>query len=166
MRYNVSGIGLNVYDWSGLNLRLVIDNHWAVGELHHRTIQLHDDVANGGDVVDYLAPHLDVKIFKAVLTLGGHDMVTGGRQVEEISIKGLPVIVSPSCAHLADVICISYNNINILKHIFNWQKLFKNHCHFNQCAFAQLPDPRLSVCRDGMMVTILKRRKNCLHFFM
>lgn len=41
-------------------------------------------------------------------------MVTGGGQLEEISIKGLPMIVSPSRAHSADVRCISYNNINIL----------------------------------------------------
>lgn len=45
-------------------------------------------------------------------------MVAGGGQLEEISIKGLPVIVSPSRAHSADVRCISYKNINILKQIF------------------------------------------------
>lgn len=123
MRYGVSGI--HGVDWSGLNLRLAIDNHWTVGELHHRTFQLHGDFADGGDIVDYFAPHLDVEIFVALLTLRDQDMVTGGGQLEEISIKCLPVVVSPSCAHLADVRSISYNNINILKS-FRHEQLSKN----------------------------------------
>lgn len=109
----------HVVNWSGLNLRLAIDNRWTVGELNYSTVQLHDDFADGGYVVDRLASHLDVEIFVGVLTLGSQDMVTGRGQLEEISIKGLPVIVSPSCAHSADVRGISCNNINeLFKHLF------------------------------------------------
>lgn len=101
-----------------MNLRLVIDSHWTAGDLHHRTFQPQGDGADGGNVVDRLAPRLDVKTFVAALAMRGHNMVTGGGQLVEMSIKGLPVIVSPSCAHSANVRCISYNNINILKHLF------------------------------------------------
>lgn len=44
-------------------------------------------------------------------------MVAARVQLEEISIKGLEVIVSPSCAHLANVRGISYK-INELQIIF------------------------------------------------
>lgn len=44
-------------------------------------------------------------------------MVTGGGQVEEVAIKGLPVIVSPCRAHSADVRRVSYNSRNIFKHL-------------------------------------------------
>lgn len=37
-------------------------------------------------------------------------MVTGGRKLIEKSIKGLPVIIPPSCAHLVDEGSVSYND--------------------------------------------------------
>lgn len=106
-RYGVTWDSVKgIHDWTGLNLRLVIDSHWALGEPHHYSLKHHGDVADGGDIVDCFTPHLDVEIF-VVLTLVGHDMVTTGGQLEVISIKGLPVILSPSRANLADVICIN-----------------------------------------------------------
>lgn len=105
--------GYSAFNLSGLNLHLSIDFHWAPRQLHHRTVQLHDDVTDSGWCVDCRALHLDVKIFIDAITCRGQDMVTGGRQLEEMSIKGLEVIVSPCRAHAVDVRCISYNNINI-----------------------------------------------------
>lgn len=43
-------------------------------------------------------------------------MVTGGGKLIEMPIKRLPVVVSPSCAHLVDERFIRYNNNNMLEH--------------------------------------------------
>lgn len=40
-------------------------------------------------------------------------MVTGRRKLIEMSIKGLPVIIPPSCAHLVDEGSVSYNDSSI-----------------------------------------------------
>lgn len=92
------------------DLRLLIDGHRILGELDHRPVQHEDDLTDGGDVVDARAPHLDVKNGVAAFTVHGNNMVTSGRKLIEMSIKGLPVIIPPSCAHLADEGSVNYND--------------------------------------------------------
>lgn len=43
----------------------------------------------------------------------GNNVVTGGRKLIEMSIKGLPVIIPPSCAHLVDEGSVSYNDSSV-----------------------------------------------------
>lgn len=43
------------------DLRLLIDGHGTLGELHQRPVQYEDDLTDAGDAVDQRAPHLDVK---------------------------------------------------------------------------------------------------------
>lgn len=78
------------------------------------TVQYQSDTFDGGNPVDYFAPHLDVKICVACFTLHGCNMVTGGGKLIENSVKGLPVVISPSCAHLADGRPISCNKISTM----------------------------------------------------
>lgn len=60
-------------------------------------------------------------------------MVTGRRELVEMPIKGLPMIVSPSRAHSVNVRWISYinNKVNILKHLFynmnRWVRIYFGH---------------------------------------
>lgn len=99
-------------------LHLAIENHRAFGQFHHRTFQFDDDFADSVYVVDYFTPHLEIESLIAAFTMRCHDMIAGGGMLEKLSIKGLPVIVSPSRAHSANVRCITYNGIIIaLKHI-------------------------------------------------
>ncbi len=51
-------------------------------------------------------------------------MVAGGGQLEEKSIKGLQVILSPGRAHAADV-SISYDNIKNLNNVLTLELLSK-----------------------------------------
>lgn len=106
--------GIHEIHFFKMNLLYAIDDHWVPGELNDGTFHPQDDVADGGNVADNLSLHLDVKTFIAALAVRGHDMVTGGGKLVEMSIKCLPVIVSPSCAHSANMRCISYNHTNIL----------------------------------------------------
>lgn len=72
------------------------------GELHQRTIQHQPDPSDAGKPVDCFAPHLDVKNGVACFAVHGCNMVAGGVKLIEMSVKGLPVVISPSCAHLVD----------------------------------------------------------------
>lgn len=95
------------------DLRLLIDDHRTLGELHQRPVQHEDDLPDAGDAADECAPHLDVESRVACFTLHGNNMVAGGRKLIEKSIKGLPVIIPPSCAHLVDEGSVSYNDSSI-----------------------------------------------------
>lgn len=95
------------------DLRLLVDGHRTLGELQQRAVQHEDDLADAGGAVDQRAPHLDVESRVACLTLHGNNVVTGGRKLVEVSIKGLPVVVPPSCAHLVDEGSVSYNGSSI-----------------------------------------------------
>lgn len=102
------------------NSRLVVDSYSIGGELHCIALNHKEDGADGGNVINHSAPHVDVKALIAVLADRGHHMVTGGGQLVESPIKGLPVIVSPSCAHSFTVGCIDCKSIIVLIYFFSF----------------------------------------------
>lgn len=83
---------------------LVVHTDWAAGQLHHRALQLHGDLADGGMIIHHLPPHLDVEILIAAPTLWGQQVVAGGGQLEGVSIKRLEVVVPP-CAADSFIMC-------------------------------------------------------------
>lgn len=107
-------VGRNRGIW---NSRLVVDSYSVGRELHCSALKHKEDSADGGDAINRSAPRVDVKALIAVLADRGHHMVTGGGQLVESPIKGLPVIVSPSCAHSFTVGCITCKNIILLIYI-------------------------------------------------
>lgn len=84
-------------------LRNSVDTLTVSIDLHNGSIDLHDDFVDGGDVVHNFALHLDVEIFFQSVALHGHDVVTGGGQLVEVSIECLHVIVPPGGAHMVEV---------------------------------------------------------------
>lgn len=95
-------------EWKGfrvsrVNLQFAINDHGALGEFHHWTLQLHDDVFDGGTAVGLLSSYLDVEVLVSAPARGGQHVVAGGVQLENIPIKGLEVEVAPCTANLAIV---------------------------------------------------------------
>lgn len=81
-------------------LRLAVDADGAIGELHHRPVQLHGDAADGRLVLYHLSSHLDVEVLVVAPTQRGEDIVTLGRQLEDVAIESLEVIVTPRATDL------------------------------------------------------------------
>lgn len=143
------------------NSRIVVDSYSIGGELHCSALIHKEDGADGGKAINHSAPHVDVKALIAVLADRGHHMVTGGFQLVESPIKGLPVIVSPSCAHSFTVGCITCKSIIVLIYFFFFF-FFACHCVPSWIcilSILRLPDFRLRICR-GIKFTAVKRRNN------
>ena len=87
-----------------VNLLLVVDEDGSLGQLDHSALQLHGDLADGSRVVHDLPSDLDVEVLVAVLAVRREDIVAGGRQLNEVSVEGLQVEVSPSRAHSVDMV--------------------------------------------------------------
>lgn len=90
-------------DSAGSDSRRSVHDHRAVGHLHHRTFQLHDNGADGWGPAHHAAPHLDDEALVASATLRCQDVVAGGGQLEELPIEGLEVVVPPRSADPPDV---------------------------------------------------------------
>ena len=73
-------------------------------KLDYNPLYLYSEGADGGEIVDILPSHLDVKVSLGGVTQGGQYVVTGVGQLEELSIKGTEVEVAPCAAHLHVVI--------------------------------------------------------------
>lgn len=81
-------------------LRLTVDTDGAIGELHHRPVQLHRDAADGRLVLHHLSSHLNVEVLIVAPTQRGEDIVTRGRQLEDVAVESLEVIVTPRATDL------------------------------------------------------------------
>lgn len=113
-----------------------VDFDGTLEELHHCSVQLHGDFADGGQVVHHLPPHLDVEILKVTLAQWTQDKVTGGGELEDIAVKGLEMVVSPCAAHLA-IVCrihswVRRTSLSIWQQYFNgalffcaWEHIFR-----------------------------------------
>lgn len=98
---------LQVYS-NGLDSRLSVHDHRVVGQFHHGTFQLHDNVADGCGPAHDAAPHLDDEALVAPPTLRCQNVVTGGRQLEKLPVEGLEVVVPPGGADSSDVGGVSF----------------------------------------------------------
>lgn len=86
-----------------VNSRFAINEHWAFGELHHWTLQLHHNGFDGGMAVSLISSDLDVEVIVAALAQRRQNIVAGWVQLENVPIKGLEVEVAPCTANLAVV---------------------------------------------------------------
>ena len=83
---------------------MVIHRNVALKKLDYNPLYLYGEGADGGEIVDILPPHLDVKVSLGGVTQGGQYVVAGIGQLEELFIKCTEVEVSPCAAHLNVVI--------------------------------------------------------------
>lgn len=85
------------------NLRFAINDHRALGQLHHRTLQHHNDLLDGGLAASTLSSQLDVEVIVTAPACRGQNVVAGGIQLKNIPIKGLEVVVAPCTTDLVVV---------------------------------------------------------------
>ena len=81
-----------------IHLHFPIDRDSALHQLDHSALQHHGDLADCWQAILHLPPHLDVEILIAALTLRGQDVVAAGRELEDVSIEGLEMVVTPCTA--------------------------------------------------------------------
>lgn len=86
-----------------MDSRFIVDVYWRVGKFHHNPVQLHQDSLDGDFPVYLLPLDMDVETLIGGLTLRREEVVAGGGQVEEISIKSLVMEISPCAAELVVV---------------------------------------------------------------
>ena len=77
---------------------MVQDADGSFGQFNPDTLQHHGDLADCWQAILHLPPHLDVEIVIAALTLRGQDVVAAGRELEDVSIEGLEMVVTPCTA--------------------------------------------------------------------
>ena len=83
-----------------MNLLIVVYADCGLGHLHHGPVQLHGDPLDV-DVVSALLPlQLDVEALVVGLAVSGQDVGTGEGQLEEVSVEGPEVVVTPRAAEL------------------------------------------------------------------
>lgn len=81
----------------------MIDCVGRAGQFHQIAFQFHSDRFNADDPIYLLSLELDVEIRIVILTVGCKDIVAREGKLEDISIEGLEVVVSPCTAELLAV---------------------------------------------------------------